>query len=187
MKKGKNILLRGMVFPICTVLAGLLLLTNPDLGSAAVAAIIGWGLIIVGAVGCGICLLSWPILGIGEILLGLIAIATGIYLLINPLMLAKMVGLLLGIVLAYQGITALLDARKLRRKGLGFKFNLILSVLMLVLGVVLIFSPLTASQLVMTLCGIALIIFGGVSLVNKIRIIKALQAPAKPKVIDADK
>lgn len=167
---------------------GFLLIFCPDLGSAAVAVVVGWVLIAVGAIGSLICILSWPILGLGTLLISIAALALGVYILLNPLALASLFGIAVGFyLLAYQGIGSLFESLRLRKMGLGFLPNLIVSLLLIALGAALIFAPLTSSRLVMTLFGIGLVISGGINTMLRAWAAGKLSQPKDdPNIIDAD-
>lgn len=188
MKKEKSIktlLLEKSIGSLLLIAAGLVLLFKPDFGSAAVAAVIGWSLIAMGVLGMVVSILSWPVFSIPEILLCVLGLGLGIYLVRNPLSLASILGLTLGVCLVVQGIGGLLDAGKLRRAGFGFVPDLVLALVMLGFGVLLLFFPLTASHLVMTLCGIVMIVCGVANLVLHARAAKWLRRESR-KIIDAE-
>lgn len=185
--RDKSALLRTVAASVCLIVAGFVLLLNPDLGSAAVAAIVGWVLTGLGAFGVLVCLLSWPVFGFLEIVLSILALGTGIYLLCEPLALASILGVCLGVYLAVQGAGALNEAWKLRKANVPCLANFVLAVLMLILGAVLVFSPLTTSRLIMGLCGLALLLCGTVNLVVRARAAKHLREdPSRARIIDAD-
>jgi hypothetical protein len=167
---------------------GFLLLLCPDLGSAAVAMVVGWVLIGIGAIGVLICVLSWPVLGWGTLLVSIASVALGVYLLLNPLMLASLFGIAVGLyLLLFQGLASLLESLRLRKMGVRFLPNLIVSLLLIGLGSALIFAPLTSSRLVMMLFGIGLAIFGGVNMMLRAWAAGKLGKPKEdPNIIDAD-
>lgn len=186
-KDGKTALLGSSFGSVLLVAAGLILLFNPDFGSAAVAVIIGWILVAAGALGILVSILSWPVLGVPEILIFALGLGLGIYLLNNPLSLASILGFALGAWLAIQGIAALVEALRLKKAGYSFTADLVLALVMVVLGVVLIFSPLTTSRVVMCLCGLGMVVCGVMNLVVRARAAKLLQEyQRKRKIIDAD-
>lgn len=167
---------------------GFLLIFCPDLGSAAVAVVVGWVLIGVGAIGILICILSWPVLGWGTLLISIATVALGVYILLNPLALASLFGVGVGIyLLAYQGFGSLLESLKLRKMGYGFLPSLIVSLIMIALGAALIFAPLTSSRLIMTLFGIGLVISGGMNMLLRAWAARKLSQPKEdPNIVDAD-
>lgn len=188
MKKNEKSALLGNSFgSVLLVIAGLVLLFNPDFGSAAVAVIVGWALVIAGGLGILVSILSWPILGPLEIAVCILGLGVGVYLLRSPLSLASILGLGLGAWLVIQGASTLWEAWKLKKAGWGYTPNVVLAVLMVVLGLILIFAPLTTSRIIMSLCGLAMLVCGVVNLVVRARAAKLLQEEQrKRKIIDAD-
>lgn len=170
---------------IFLILFGAVLLLNPDLGSAAVAAVLGWVLIGGGVVGLLIGFLSWPGLGIGELMGSGLLLASGIYLLNRPLMLAKLLGVLLGILLLAQGIGDVRDGLRVRQYGGAFRFHLITSVAMTALGAYLILSPLATSRFVWTVAGLVMVACGITNLVSHRKADKFI-TQAKETIIDAE-
>lgn len=187
MKKERTALAGGILGSALMVLAGVLLLVKPDLGSAAVAAVIGWGVILISSAGALAGILSRTAWGFSGLALSALGLCAGIYLVRHPLSLASILGFVLGAYLAFQGISGLVEALKLKRSGLGCRANLVLAAVLLAFGVVLIAFPLSASQLVMTLCGIALVGCGVSNLVIRWRSEKQLRGvKEKPRIIDAE-
>lgn len=170
---------------IFLILFGAVLLLNPDLGSAAVAAVLGWVLIGGGVVGLLIGFLSWPGLGIGELMGSGLLLASGIYLLNRPLMLAKLLGVLLGILLLAQGIGDVRDGLRVRQYGGAFRFHLITGVAMTALGAYLILSPLATSRFVWTVAGLVMVACGITNLVSHRKADKFI-TQAKETIIDAE-
>lgn len=179
-------LIRMETGSVVLVIFGVILALNPDFGSAAVAAILGWVLIGAGAAGLLIGVLSWPGLGMGELAGSLILLAAGIYLQRNPLMLASLLGILLGVLLVGQGVGAMRDALRLKRRGGHWQPGLILAAVMLVAGLGLIFSPLTTSRLVMTVAGVVMIACGVGNLVSHYKVEQYIHGAGGNPVIDAD-
>lgn len=186
-KEGRKELLGSSLGSILLVLAGLVLLLHPDFGSAAVAAVIGWVLVIVGGLGILVSIVSWPVFGLPEIAACVLGLGLGIYILRNPLALATILGLGLGAWLVIQGGSALWEALRLKKAGFGCVPNLVLAVLMLGLGLVLIFSPLATSRLIMSLCGLAMLVCGVVNLILRAKAAKLLrQTQSNQRIVDAD-
>ena len=179
-------LFRMEIGSIALIVVGLILTLNPDFGSAALAAVLGWVLIGGGAVGLLIGILSWPGLGFGEVIGSGVLLLAGIYLLRNPLMLASLVGILLGLLLLTQGIGAVRDALRIKGYDGFWQGGLILGIVMAVVGVVLVFSPMTTSRVVMTVAGIVMIVCGVCNLVSHYRAQKYLKSAGDDSIIDAE-
>ena len=174
MKKKLSSWLQSSLGSLCMLVFGIVLLIHPDLGSAAVAAVISWVLIAAGALWLLISIATG--IGLRGMLPGMLVLVAGLYLLNNPLSLASLLGLCLGIYIGVQGIFQLMDALAM---GKGWEpFRLIYALALLVLGTVLILFPLSTSRFVMTACGIGMVICAGVNLLLG-------KKPDKPDVVDA--
>ena len=107
-------LTRDIIGYLLLVAIGCLLMFRPDFGSAAVATVLGWAAIVIGGIMIFVCLLSWPVLGIPQLLTGIAAVGFGVYILLHPLMLASLFGIAVGIYLTFQGIVSIFESGKLR-------------------------------------------------------------------------
>ena len=178
---------RDIIGYLLLVALGCLLMFRPDFGSAAVATVLGWSMIVIGGIMIFVCLLSWPVLGIPQLLIGIAAAGFGVYILLNPLMLASIFGIAVGIYLAFQGLVSIFESLKLRKLSYRFLPSLIVGFIMFVLGLVLIFAPLTSSRLIMTLVGLAMALCGGVRFLLRAWAARKLSQPQEaPDIIDAD-
>ena len=179
-------LMRSLWSGLLQLLLGVILLLNPDLGSNVVSTVIGWVLILAGLLGVVICVLCWPELRLMPALMGIAGVGLGSYILANPLALAKLFGLFVGIYLMVQGGSTLLQSRLLRKMGYHYLVGRITGIVMLVLGLTLVLCPLTAARWIMTVFGILLVASGLVNLVVRLWAERKLrQPPQDPNVIDA--
>lgn len=186
MKMNLKKLFRFEVGSVFLILFGAVLLFNPDFGSAAVAAIAGWVLVGAGAAGLLIGFLSWPGLGIGELVGSGILLGAGIYLLRNPLMLASLLGILFGILLASQGLGALRDALRVKQHGGFYQLGLIMGIAMIALGAYLVLSPLSTSRFVWTVAGLVMVACGIVNLLSHRKAVRYIDDGTDDTIIDAD-
>lgn len=173
-------LFRMEIGSIIMILFGAVMVCNPDFGSATVSKVLGW--ILVGAGAAGLLINVLGKLGAGGIVGSAVTLCVGIYLLKNPLMLASLLGVLLGVLLASQGLGALRDALRLKHGGSTWIPGAVLAAFMLLCGVRLILSPLTTSRLVMTVVGIIMIVCGVGNLIGRFRANKYI--PGDDKIID---
>lgn len=178
---------RDIIGYLLLVALGCLLIFRPDFGSAAVATVLGWSLIVIGGIMIFVCLLSWPVLGVSQLLIGIAVAGFGVYILLKPLMLASIFGIAVGIYMAFQGLVSIGESLKLRKLNFRFLPSLIVGFIMNVLGLVLIFAPLTSSRLVMTLVGLAMVLSGGVRFLLRAWAARKLSQPKPdPDIVDAD-
>ena len=178
MKKQKSLLVC-----IFQIVIGALLLTNPDFGSAVVSNILGWLLVVFGGLALVYGLLKKA--GIVWDIVSALVVVIGGVMLWNPLMLARVLGILLGLFLAFQGLTALSTALKIRRNGGNAGAALVLAILLLVLGLVLMFLPLTTSRLLMPIAGIIFTASGVISLLIRAKTDR-LQERNDSNIVDAE-
>lgn len=174
-KKNFEYILNTFGIPVALMAFGLILLLNPDSAAILIARILGWILSLAG-IFYGI----YAIIGeerrrMGRILTAVLCLVLSSVLHTNPLILARNIGRVLGILLALEGGQTLL-------KHTGSK---ILGMLTLVGAVVLVMAPLTASRLVFSLCGLVLICIGGAQLLERLRKQKLRKGSDKPDIIDA--
>lgn len=168
-------LLRLYTMPALLLALGLILLLNPDSAAIVIAKIIGW-ILSVSGIGYGISVfLGSPQGKNGRIVTAVVCLLMGSVLLVNPLVLARNIGRVLGIILA-------VEAGQIFWKGSGSK---IMGILTLVGAVVLVTAPLTASRLVFSLCGLILTCIGIAQLLDKNRRRKLNKGKEKPDIIDA--
>lgn len=170
--KRKNIpeAVRHLAMPVTLMVFGLLLLVFPDSASVIIAYGVG-----------GILLLAGIIMGIGalldrrlsQIFWTLVCLSLGTTLVGNPLLLARNVGHFLGILLAIEGGSCL-------RKG-SRTFGTVL----LAAAAVLVFSPMTLSRLLFSLCGAVVLIIGAVMLLSRLKQLRYLPQGKDRNIIDA--
>lgn len=174
------------VFPALLIVLGLVLALRPDSAVALLTRVLGWILILCG-VGKVLTILAFrDYYGLGGWLWAAVFLAGGIFFLTDPLILAKSIGLVVGILLVVEGVDGLRTALRLKAIGLSYLAGLILGVVTLAAGIVLILVPMTASRVALTVCGVVITIVGIVNLIGRIRDIRRLDAPDNPNIIDAD-
>lgn len=167
-------LIRLYAMPALLTVLGAVLLLNPDSAAIVIARILGWVLSVSGA-GYGI----FAILGSSQkktvrTVTAVFCLILGSVLLANPLILARNIGRVLGILLAAEG-------GQILHKHSG---SSTLGVLTLVGAVVLLLAPMAASRLVFSLCGLILVCIGVAQLLDRTRR-KKLQSREKKDIIDA--
>ena len=173
---------RSNLGSILMIVFGAVLVMNPDSASALVSAILGWGLFVVGV--------ALVIGGIqdgregGAIGQGVLFLVVGSWLRRNPLMIAKVVGVLLGLTAVQHGWRAMENAQRTKRSGGFWIPGAVVAAVELLVGVRLILSPLSVSRVVLTLAGIAMAACGIWELISRRREKKYI--PGTPNIIDAD-
>lgn len=178
MKKERILnLLKQFAGPGLLILVGLVLLVSPDTATVLVSKIIGWVLVVIGA-GMGISMADRRGSSAGGWIVAAVCVAAGVFLLKNPMILADVIGRVIGALLALYGL------HDLRRSH--YSAARVLSLIAMVAGIVLIFLPRTLTQTIFGLCGLVLVILGVVELLDKLRRYKRLEDGSRPTIIDAD-
>lgn len=167
---------------VLMIVCGAILAVNPDSASTLISAILGWLLIAVAVA----LLLAGFVAGAGirPILFGAVLLAAGAWLHRNPLMIASFLGVLLGLLVLSQALDMAREAQAIKRSGGFWIPGAVLAALELILGLRLIFSPLSVSRLVLTIAGIAMVVFGVCDLAAHHRSHRSI--PGDSRIIDAD-
>lgn len=144
---------------VVMVLGGVLLL-RPDSASVLIGRVLGWAVLLAG-VGFGVSAISAAGSNTGRLVAAIICIGFGGWLVRNPLALSVFVGRAAGILLLIQGCRDLAYGGQEKRKTWGIAAALA--------GLILTVLPRTASRLVLSLCGLALLAAGVVMLLDRLR------------------
>ena len=170
-------LLNLILAPVLLMVLGIILIVNPDSASALVAKVLAWALILVGT-GLGLRnLLDGTGRSVGQIVAAAICLVLGLWLLANPLVLAKSIGRVLGLVVFLQAID-------LRDRGRHMTPG---SLVTAILGLILVLVPMTTSRILFIVLGIVLLVIGVTELVGRLRGRKLLDGGKDPNIIDVDK
>jgi uncharacterized membrane protein HdeD (DUF308 family) len=170
-------LIQLLLVPALLILLGLILVVNPDTASALISRLLGYALTL-GAVGFG---LAAVFSHSGKVRKGICAVVlamVGGWLMMHPLWLTAWVSRFLGILIMVNSGMDLVYALKCKR-------NVIFHAAATAIGALLVLMPMSASRLVFTLCGIAVLVIGGVMLLDRIRGRRWLQEGDDPNIIDA--
>lgn len=141
-----------LLTPALMVILGIILLIRPDAASALMGKILGWVLIAAGVV-CTAFVIKVRDYVVFRALPAIACFAVGVWLLNHPLALASVLGRVAGVVIALQGIQDILHA-------IEWKCGMSWAVVATAVGALLILVPMTASRLVLGVCGAALILLG---------------------------
>lgn len=163
------------------ILCGVILVLKPDTASALLSAVAGWALI---AVGVAALIGGFTGSSGGSVVTGAVLLLSGAWLHRNPLMIASVLGFVVGFLVLRQGLRAMKDAQRSRRNGGFWIPGAVLAVLEALIGVRLLLSPLSISRFVLSIGGIALIVLGACNLVTHYRSTRYIPEPGG--IIDAD-
>ena len=182
----KNALLKSLISSALLAALGVLLLLKPDFATNTLASVLGWILIGVGGILIAVTLLNWEVMGLPELIAGIVAASLGIFIVIRPDFLASAFGVLIGIFLGFLSLSNLLSAVKQKNAGKIFVPTLVLGFVLLALALVLIFVPMSLSRFLVRSVGVVMILGGLTNLVLRSKVFLSLNKTEKdPKIIDA--
>lgn len=147
--------------PVLIIVLGIVLFFRPDTFSALVAKTIGSLLVISGIFFGASAVFSKTNL-LSKVVSCLACVIIGGWLLKNPLRLAAVFGQISGILIALRGVK---DIRTASVAGHGTLF----AVITIVVGILLLITPLSASRLVLGLCGVVVTLFGIFMLIDRLK------------------
>lgn len=174
-KKDFEYILNTFAMPVLLMALGLVLLVNPDSAAIVIAKLLGWILSASGIFYGIYALIGEERRRTGRIVTAVVCLVISSVLLVNPLILARNIGRVLGVLLAVEGAQIL--HKNTGSRGLG--------ILTLAGAVVLVLAPMTASRLVFSLCGLVLLCIGGAQLLERLKKKKLGKGSDKPDIIDA--
>lgn len=179
--------LRRLGVPVLTVALGVILVFSPDTASVLIAKILGWVLVLVGAGCAAVGLLGHPVSRTSRFIWAAVLALAGLWMLGNPLVLAKMIGRVLGIALMIQGARDI--SLNIRYNGGKPEFNraTVLAIATAVIGAVLVVLPLTTSRLVFVIVGVVLIFLGVGEIYDRLKGRPGIGSGDDPDIIDVEK
>lgn len=191
-----TLITRAIWGSILQIAIGCLLLFFPDIGTTAVAAVVAWGLLIIGFLCLLICVISLPFFLFTPALVGVIGILLGIHIIKDPSALMQLFSILAGIYLITQGLSTLLDSWQVRKSG-GHFVLLVLGLIMLGAGIAVLCFPLAASRAVVRVFGSIMLLLGIGRMIFRFVLIGKMRKAANrifgdgdvfidPNIIDAD-
>ncbi len=161
--------------PVLTVILGAVLLLSPDTASALVGKVLGWVIVLAALMEAFRGEKKSPVTAL---ILGIL----GVWILRDPLHVAKIIGRILGLTFFIWGMGSF------RR---NYRGNVTARVLaagaVAVLGVVLFLLPMTATRLVLKIAGIIIIGIGVADGYDRLKGRKCLENADDPNIIDVEK
>ena len=170
-------LVQLLLVPVLLILLGLILVVNPDTASALISRLIGYVLILC-AIGAGLAALLGHTGKVKKGICAAVLAIVGGWLMAHPLWLVAWISRFLGMLIMVNSGIELVYALKQ-------KHNVVFYGAATAIGAVLILLPMTASRLVFTLCGIAVLVIGAVMLFDRLRGRRWIQETEDPNIIDA--
>lgn len=144
-----------------TNLLGILLITSPGTAMRTVFLLVGWTLVISGAASLLTALLSrgQPV-GQGDLVLGLVQVATGLVVLMRPGFLMSLAGIVVGFVLLIHGIHDIQHARESKALGYEWKMSMGVGIAAVVMGIIVMVNPFSTLETLLRIAGVFLLVDG---------------------------
>ena len=170
-------LVQLLLVPVLLILLGLILVVNPDTASVLISKLLGYVLTLC-AIGAGIAAIFSRTKKAMKVICVVVLAMVGGWLMMHPLWLTAWVSRFLGMLILVNSGMDLIFALKQNR-------NVIFHAAAAAIGALLILMPMSASRLVFTLCGVAVLVIGGVMFLDRIRGRRWLHEGDDPNIIDA--
>lgn len=168
----------SIVAAIVTILMGVLLIFVPNRSAQFLCALLGSALVLTGV----IYIFGWLSkrretgFPVWFLLPGVILTALGLWLFTNPASVIVLIQFIFAAVLIFHGVIDLQGAVSLMRQGWErWWMDLLLAGLTLVLGILILLNPFGATEMLMTILGVALVFDGVSDLVLIHRLTKAFR------------
>lgn len=144
---------------VLTLILGVLLILSPGTAMRTVFLLVGWTLVISGAASLLTAIFSkgQPV-GQGDLVLGLIQLATGLVVLMRPGFLMSLVGIVVGFVLLIHGIHDIQHARESKALGYDWKLSMGVGVAAVVMGVIVMVNPFSTVETLLRIAGVFLLV-----------------------------
>jgi uncharacterized membrane protein HdeD (DUF308 family) len=170
-------LVQLLLVPVLLILLGLILVVNPDTASVLISKLLGYVLTLC-AIGAGIAAIFSRTKKAMKVICAVVLAMVGGWLMMHPLWLTAWVSRFLGMLILVNSGMDLIFALKQNR-------NVIFHAAAAAIGALLILMPMSASRLVFTLCGVAVLAIGGIMFLDRIRGRRWLHEGDDPNIIDA--
>ncbi len=157
----RRIRINFVLTAILTLILGILLITSPGTAMRTVFLLVGWTLVISGAASLLTALLSrgQPV-GQGDLVLGLVQVATGLVVLMRPGFLMSLAGIVVGFVLLIHGIHDIQHARESKALGYEWKMSMGVGIAAVVMGIIVMVNPFSTLETLLRIAGVFLLVDG---------------------------
>jgi uncharacterized membrane protein HdeD (DUF308 family) len=144
-----------------TILLGLILIIAPGIAIRTIFLVVGWMLLLTGAASLltALCSKGKPV-GQGDLVLGLIQVATGLVVLMRPGFLMSLVGIVLGFIMLLHGVHDIQNAREAKALGYDHRLSLVVGIVTGIMGLVIMINPFSTATTLLRVAGLFLLLDG---------------------------
>lgn len=178
-------LLNLLGMPALLIVLGLILLFSPDTASALVGRLLAWAGILAGVAFLVSAFSGDPARKNERIIFAVVCFAGGMWMLMNPLFLAKFIGRVLGLFLMIRGGQDIREKLQYNHGKVRVTPGLIIAGITALMGLVLMVLPMTSSRLLFAFVGIVMICAGAAEAYDRIKGPRLLDEGDDPNIIDA--
>lgn len=150
---------------LATIITGIFLVVSPDAAALTICLAVGWILLVTGA----IALYTYyrdkkrDFQAGSDLVIGVIEVALGIVMIVNPGIFAGLIGAVVAIVMFIHGVNDVTEGLAIRKMGSSSGTpSVVMGVLTIVFGIVILINPFASLSALMMLIGVGLI-FDGVT------------------------
>lgn len=162
-----------ILMAILTILLGLILIIWPASSTMFICLVAGWLLLLGGILSVVIYFSSREAGPSSALFLGLVAAALGLWIVIRPSAMMQFISVLFGIILLLHGFMDIQDSIELKRGAYNsWWIFMLFSVLTVMLGVFVIWAPITSAAVMTIFSGISLLFDGITELILVFRVSK---------------
>lgn len=156
-----------LLTPIIGIVLGIYLVARPNSATGALCALIGWLILLAGIAGIinAVSFQHATMLESPMLPFSVVGAVIGLFIVVQPGILASIVSLIICIFLLIEGASSLQAA--MRRHAWGdplWLVPLVVGILSLIVGLWMLFAPLESAVLMMQVIGVSLIVSGAVNL-----------------------
>lgn len=155
---------------VALLVLGIAMFVSPIGATLMIVSIVGWTLVVVGAVTLLNCWMHRsPALQQADLVIGLVELVPGALMVAMPGAFVTIIYVLIGVIILVTGINDVTEASARRRLGLPSGGLMVMGVLTLVAGAFVIVSPFAMAEFVMLIAGLALLYDGITEIIAGVR------------------
>ena len=158
----------SIVIDILFVIFGIFLVADPAVGLESALLLTGIFLLISGIYSIIKYIMNSHSIFKLELIYGLLSVIAGLFAVFKPFSVANLITIIVGIWLIISSVTKFSIALEFKRlKNEGWIFDLAISILTLILGLLLLFNPFEGIMILSTYAGIMLIIYSSMDIIEQ--------------------